>query len=64
MVWLRRVFNVLRRGKLSAEFQREVAFHLAERADDLMASGMTRQDAMREARRRFGGRLPQSDETK
>src|SRR5678809_1655783 len=31
-----------------------MAFHLAERADQLEASGMRPQDAEREARRRFG----------
>jgi predicted permease len=41
--------------------EREVAFHLAERTDDLMAQGMSRNEAMREARRRFGNpRLPRT----
>ena len=32
----------------------EMAFHLAERIDDLMAQGMSREEARHEARRRFG----------
>jgi putative ABC transport system permease protein len=54
MGWYKRPSNVPRRGRLSPEIEREIAFHLAERTDDLMAQGMSKNDAMREARRRFG----------
>jgi predicted permease len=60
MAWIRRAFNIFRRGRLPAEYEREVSFHLAERADDLMAEGMSQREAMREARRRFGKpKMPQ-----
>ena len=50
----KRLFNFSRRGRVSPEIEREIAFHLAERTDDLMAQGMNKSEAMREARRRFG----------
>ena len=54
MRWLRRVFNLLLGNRFSSEIDREVSFHLAERTDELMGQGMSKRDAMREARRRFG----------
>jgi len=54
MAWHNRVLYLLRRGRRSSEIEREVSFHLAERTDDLMAQGMSRREAEREARRRFG----------
>jgi predicted permease len=54
MAWSNRLFDLLRRRRLSTEIDREISFHLAERADDLMAQGMSKRDALREARRRFG----------
>ena len=54
MPWLSRLRNAIRANRLSAEVDREMAFHLAERADDLVASGMNPDAAQREARRRFG----------
>jgi predicted permease len=39
---------------LEAQLQREVAFHVEEYADDLIARGWNRQEALREARRVFG----------
>jgi putative ABC transport system permease protein len=52
--WLARIRNVFRSNALSRDIDREMSFHLAERADDLAASGMRPEDARREARRRFG----------
>ena len=54
MSWLARIRNVFRSNALSRDIDREMAFHLAERADQLAASGMTPEDARREAQRRFG----------
>jgi predicted permease len=54
MAWHNRLLRLLRHGPLWSEIEREVSFHLAERTDDLMAQGMSKHDAMREARRRFG----------
>jgi putative ABC transport system permease protein len=54
MSWLTRIRNVFRSNALSRDIDREMAFHIAERTDQLAASGMPPEDARREARRRFG----------
>ena len=48
---MRRFF---RRGRLDAERAREMQAHLDHAVDDLIAAGRTRDEALREARRRFG----------
>lgn len=53
-MWLRRLLNVLRPGRVEDEIRRELDFHLAEREDDLVAAGVPRDRARHEARRRFG----------
>jgi len=54
MAWYHRLRNLTRGDALSRDLDREMEFHIAERADELMAQGMTERDARREARRRFG----------
>ncbi|MCG8466852.1 MAG: ABC transporter permease [Gemmatimonadetes bacterium] len=54
MAWLRRLINVFRTDRLARDAERELAFHLEERVDELVASGWTETAARREARRRFG----------
>ncbi len=54
MAWYDRVINVFRRERVAREIDREIAFHLAERVDELQAQGMSQEEAEREARRRFG----------
>lgn len=54
MAWLRRVLNVFRSDRVDRGVEREMAFHVAERIDELVADGMTEAEARREARRRFG----------
>ena len=54
MSWFQRLGNVARPARLSRELDRELSFHIAERVDELVASGMSEADAVREARRRFG----------
>src|SRR6266404_713858 len=49
-----RFFNLFRREKLSREITRELDFHIAERRDQLMADGLPRDVAERQARRQFG----------
>ena len=60
----RRFVNLLRSNRLSADIDREMAFHMAERADDLVAGGMSEDDARREARRRFGNPGMQKERTR
>src|SRR5688500_12356427 len=54
MGWLSRFTNLVRSNRVSDDIDREMAFHMNELADDLMARGMNESDARREARRRFG----------
>jgi predicted permease len=64
MSWLSRLRNVFRTDRVADEVERELAFHLAERVDRLMAEGATREEAEREARRRFGSYLLQKENTR
>ena len=64
MAWYHRLFNLARGDGLSRDIDRELQFHLAEKADELMAQGMSRDEAWREAERRFGHRQLQRDNTR
>ena len=63
MSWFHRLANTVRSRALSRNLDREMAFHLAERTDDLTAHGMSPAAASREARRRFGNRTVQTERT-
>ena len=54
MSWLARLINVFRAGKVADDIDRELEFHLAERADELTAAGSSPEGARLEARRRLG----------
>ena len=54
MAWYHRLANLVRSRRLSRDLDREISFHLAERVDELVAGGMSREEAERAARRRFG----------
>ena len=54
MSWVARLINVFRAGKVADDIDRELAFHLAERADELTAAGRSPDSARLEARRRLG----------
>lgn len=56
MTWFRRLLNFLRSDGIARDIDREFEFHLRERIDDLMASGLSERQARREARRLFGHR--------
>src|SRR5437868_12626111 len=64
MTWLGRLRNHLRDNTVSKEITREMQFHLAGRADELVASGMAPEAARREARRRFGSLAYQTERTR
>ena len=52
---MKRVFRLpLTRRRVAAEVDQELRFHLEGRIDELVASGMTREQAATEARRRLG----------
>lgn len=64
MSWFTRIGNVFRAKKLSAELDDELAFHIAERIDDLVAGGMTEDEARRVAARSFGNYTVQKERTR
>src|SRR5579864_4032235 len=51
MNWLRQLFS---RGRLNRELSEEIQAHLDEKVEELVAEGMSRDEAMRSARREFG----------
>jgi len=53
MNWFYRIF---RRDKLYDDLSEEIRLHLEERKEQLIAAGMSRENANREARRTFGNR--------
>jgi len=63
MSWWRRGLNVFRQEGVSSDLDRELDFHIAERADELQASGMSEEEALREARRRLGNYTQQKERT-
>jgi putative ABC transport system permease protein len=64
MSWLRRLWNTIRPGRIERDIDREMAFHLAERIDDLRAQGLTHEHASRQARLQFGNLSLQADRTR
>ena len=54
MSLVRRLFNLVRSDRHSHDLDRELAFHIAERTDELIAAGLPPAAARDEARRRFG----------
>ncbi|HWC98929.1 MAG TPA: ABC transporter permease [Candidatus Sulfopaludibacter sp.] len=64
MAWLARIRNVLRSGRLESDIDRELHFHVDERADELQAGGMSRPDALRTARLQFGNHTSQVERTR
>jgi predicted permease len=64
MSWHHRLWNVLRPSPKQRELERELAFHLAERADDLESAGLTPSEARRLARRQFGNYTAQVERTR
>jgi predicted permease len=64
MGWFKRFANLGRRDRVTHEIDRELDFHLAELADELMAGGMSEEEARREARRRFGNPAVQRERTR
>ncbi len=54
MLWLRRWWNAIRPGRLNRDIDRELAFHVAERARELGDDALSPREAMRQAQIRFG----------
>ncbi|MDR3702216.1 MAG: ABC transporter permease [Candidatus Sulfopaludibacter sp.] len=64
MAWLERCWNVLRPRRLQSDLERELRFHMRERADDLVADGMNDAEAAARARRQFGNYTSQMEWTR
>jgi putative ABC transport system permease protein len=64
MSWYTRIANVFRARKLGEEVDDELAFHVAERTDELIAAGMSEREARKEALRRFGNYTVQKEKTR
>ena len=62
--FLRRFLNLFRDERLSADAEREMSFHLEERVDELMRSGLSREAAESQARRQFGNRTVIKERTR
>jgi putative ABC transport system permease protein len=64
MAWQRKLRNLMRPRRLQSDLERELAFHVAERADDLRAAGLNSSDALLQARRSFGNYTSQVERTR
>ena len=64
MSWHRRLSNVLRPERMHRELARELSFHIAERAEELEATGLSPQEALRRARGQFGNYTIQLERTR
>ena len=64
MAWFARAANVFRQEWLLARLDDELAFHVAELIDDLVADGMPPDEAKTEALRRFGNYTRQRERTR
>jgi putative ABC transport system permease protein len=60
MKW-QRFWNTIRTAPIEREIDREVAFHVEERVDELVAQGWNEMDARREAQAQFGNRMLQAE---
>jgi putative ABC transport system permease protein len=64
MAFFGRIWNVLRQGRLQSDLERELRFHVRERADEFEAAGMSARDAREAARRQFGNYTSQIERTR
>jgi predicted permease len=54
MSWYRRIRNLIRHDQVNRELELELSSHIAQRIEDLVASGMNEDEARRVARQQFG----------
>jgi len=64
MSWFRRLSNVFRKTRVQRDIERELSFHLSERANELRSDGLTADEAGRLARRRFGNPALHAERTR
>jgi putative ABC transport system permease protein len=64
MAWYRKFWNILRPDRLQRDLQKELAFHVTERAEELQNAGMSEAEADRAAHRQFGNLTAQIERTR
>ena len=64
MAWHHRILNIFRSNRVSRDIEREMDFHIREKADDLIAGGMSEGEARRAAKRQFGNQAARREETR
>lgn len=64
MAWFQRFCNVFRPGRLQSDLERELAFHVSERVEELRESGLSQAEAARAARLQFGNFTNQLERTR
>ncbi len=64
MPWHARLRNVFRAERLNEELDDELTFHITETVDRLVAEGMPKEEAWRQARRRLGNYSIQKERTR
>lgn len=62
--WWQRLRSILQPTRVDDEIRREIQFHLEMEADKAAASGLSPEQARREARRRFGGDVQKREEVR
>ncbi len=64
MAWYRQLWNIFRPEHLQRDLQKELAFHVTERAEELQQAGMSEAEAERAAHRQFGNLTTQVERTR
>jgi len=59
-----RIWNALLPGRVERDIDRELAFHIAERASELRAEGLSDDEALRRARQMLGNVIVQRERTR
>src|SRR4029453_10024919 len=59
-----RMWNAVRPGRVGREIDRELAFHLTERIEELQAAGLSEAEAGLAAQRQIGNRTCQTERTR
>jgi len=64
MAWYQRFWNVLRPARMQTDLERELAFHVRERMDELQQNGLNQVEAEHTARFQFGNFTQQLERTR
>jgi putative ABC transport system permease protein len=64
MSWMHRLWNAVRPDRAERDIDRELTFHVEERADELRSAGLDPEEARRQARHRFGNVPLQAERTR